>query len=228
VSAGVRGDAAAHPAVRVGMSYLLICEACGSWTYFPRSTPSLAARGTSGAASGFSTSAAPRAPSSKLPPEWSPSESTCRHGLSMWRANRESRRTRHPSSWPQAAGSFLRAVRSRLRPRGVLYVETPNDGSFTYRVGRILSVVMRRARTGLLERLFPPQHAHYFTPESLKDLARRCGFEIAAAGTRALAAADLSVSPAAVVPIQALQFLDRLSGREVLIWPVLRKDGSLA
>jgi SAM-dependent methyltransferase len=121
--------------------------------------------------------------------------------------------------------AFLREAGSRMLAGGMLYLETPNIQSSVYGLGRILSALMRGADSALLERLFPPQHVHYFTPNSLRGLAYRCGFEVAAAGTRVLPAADLQVSAAAMVPIQLLQALDRLFQREILVWTVLRKQG---
>jgi SAM-dependent methyltransferase len=118
--------------------------------------------------------------------------------------------------------AFLQALKARLRPGGVVYVETPNIRSAVFAFGRLLAL-LTRGRLGLLERLFPPQHIQLFTERSLRGLAERAGFEIVRLGTRVLPASDISASPAALLPIGALQLCDRVLGSEILLWTVLRR-----
>jgi 2-polyprenyl-3-methyl-5-hydroxy-6-metoxy-1,4-benzoquinol methylase len=119
--------------------------------------------------------------------------------------------------------SFLRAVRPRVRPGGVVYVETPNILSTVYQFGRRLAQATRGRPASLLERLFPPQHVQYFTPDSLRGLAGRAGFEVLALGARVLPASAIAASLPALAAIGALQLCDRMRGTEILIWTVLRR-----
>ena len=69
-------------------------------------------------------------------------------------------------------------MRSRLGPGGVLYVETPNIRSAVYTLGRVLSHVNQSSASGMIQRLFPPQHVQYFTTHSLSRLAKDSGLEV--------------------------------------------------
>jgi 2-polyprenyl-3-methyl-5-hydroxy-6-metoxy-1,4-benzoquinol methylase len=118
---------------------------------------------------------------------------------------------------------FLGEVRKRLRPNGVLYLETPNIDSMVYRAGQVLSGFTGGHPRKLLERLFPPQHLQYFNPGSLRRLAQSVGFEIIHLSTRVLPGSDISVSAPARGAIGLLQAADRLCGREILICAGLRR-----
>jgi SAM-dependent methyltransferase len=65
----------------------------------------------------------------------------------------------HPSAW-------LREVRRRLEPEGILHLQVPNYGSLSRRVSGV-------AWAGVVF----PQHAYYYTPATLANLLRREGFE---------------------------------------------------
>jgi 2-polyprenyl-3-methyl-5-hydroxy-6-metoxy-1,4-benzoquinol methylase len=119
-------------------------------------------------------------------------------------------------------GRFLVEVRKRLAPNGVLYLETPNIHSMVYRTGQLLSGLTGGRPRKLLERLFPPQHVQYFTPNSLRRLAQSAGFEIIHLSTRVLPASDIAVSAPTHAAIGLLQAADRLFGREILICAGLR------
>jgi SAM-dependent methyltransferase len=119
--------------------------------------------------------------------------------------------------------AFLREARGRLRPGGLIYVETPNIRSAVYRFGRMLGGLTGGRPAGLLERLFPPQHIQYFTPNSFGDMATRSGLEVVTLSTRVLPRSHISVSPAALAPIALLQGLDRLLRTEILVCAVLRR-----
>jgi len=120
-------------------------------------------------------------------------------------------------------GAFLQQVRERLRPGGVLYLETPNIRSAVYRFGRWLSSATGGRPAQLFERLYPPQHIQYFTPESLRVLAHNAGFDVVRLGTRVLPSADIAAGWAARIPISALQAFDTIFKSEILIWTVLRR-----
>jgi 2-polyprenyl-3-methyl-5-hydroxy-6-metoxy-1,4-benzoquinol methylase len=119
--------------------------------------------------------------------------------------------------------AFLLEVHRRLRPGGVAYLETPNINSAVYRVGLSIGK-LTGGRTGhLMERLFPPQHIQYFTPESLGDRARHAGFEAVSLFSRPLPIAHISASLGALAPIEFLQGFDRILGTGILICSVLRR-----
>ena len=118
---------------------------------------------------------------------------------------------------------FLRQTRRRLHPGGVLYLETPNIRSMVYRFGKILSGLTAGRPVALFERLFPPQHIQYFTPEGLQQLAERAGFEVVQLDTRVLRASDIAASLAALVPIELLQACDRLLRTGILVFAILRR-----
>ncbi|MBS1858866.1 MAG: class I SAM-dependent methyltransferase [Acidobacteria bacterium] len=121
--------------------------------------------------------------------------------------------------------AFLRAVWSRLRPGGVLYLETPNICSAVFRFGRLLSLLTAGRPASLLERLFPPQHIQLFTPGSLRALAGRSEFEVLDLRPRILPSPDIAASAAARLAIGTLQLFDRLQGTQILICAVLRRPG---
>ena|ERR1700736_1638686 len=118
---------------------------------------------------------------------------------------------------------FLQEIWKRLRPGGLLYVETPNIHSAVYRFGRTLSKVTGGRPSGLFERLFPPQHIQYFTERSFERLALDTGYEVVSLGTRSLQGADIAASFFAVASVEALQILDRLKGNGILMCAVLRR-----
>ena len=120
-------------------------------------------------------------------------------------------------------GAFLRQVRSRLAPDGLLYVETPNIRSAVYALGRVLSQLIDGAGSGMIQRLFPPQHVQYFTKDSLSRLAIESGLEVVRADTRILPLSDIAASVATRWVVGILQVLDRVLRREILVWAVLRR-----
>jgi hypothetical protein len=74
-----------------------------------------------------------------------------------------------------------------------------------------------------MERLFPPHHIQYFTPQSLRSLSEHAGFEVAALRARVLPVSDVAASALALAAIAALQMCDRLLGREILLCITLRR-----
>jgi 2-polyprenyl-3-methyl-5-hydroxy-6-metoxy-1,4-benzoquinol methylase len=118
-------------------------------------------------------------------------------------------------------GAFLRQVRSRLAPGGVLYLETPNIRSAVYALGRASSRVM--AGSAMIQRLFPPQHVQYFTPPSLNWLSKEAGLEVVRTDTRVLPLSDIAASMTTRWAVGILQVLDRILRREILVWAILRR-----
>lgn len=121
---------------------------------------------------------------------------------------------------------FLREIRERLRPGGLVYLETPNIQSAVYRIGGGLGRLTGRRPTAILERLFPPQHVQYFTVTSLAGLARAVGLEVVRIGTRVLPWRDVAASLPVRAAISAIQLLDRWTGAWILIWATLRRPAS--
>jgi 2-polyprenyl-3-methyl-5-hydroxy-6-metoxy-1,4-benzoquinol methylase len=120
-------------------------------------------------------------------------------------------------------GTFLKQIRSRLAPDGILYLETPNIRSAVYALGRALSHVIASSRSGMIQRLFPPQHVQYFTTHSLRRIASEAGLEVVRLDTRILPLSDIAASLTTRVAVGLIQVLDRILRREILIWAVLRR-----
>ena len=118
---------------------------------------------------------------------------------------------------------FLREIFRRLEPGGAVYIETPNIASAVYSAARVLSFVIRGRESALMERVFPAQHAQYFTEASLAGLGRRCGFEVAWVGTRVLPWPDIVASAGVRAGMAVLQTLDRLARNCILICAVMRR-----
>jgi len=119
---------------------------------------------------------------------------------------------------------FLHAVYDRLRPGGVVYLETPNIASIVYRAGRVLCRLTGARPQGMFERLFPRQHAQYFTRNALWALAERCGFEVVQIDTRLLPFRAVGTSLLVRAGVVGLQLLDVVThARRILICAVLRK-----
>ena len=121
---------------------------------------------------------------------------------------------------------FLRDIRNRLRPGGVVYLETPNIQSAVYRIGCALNRLTGGRPEELFERLFPPQHVQYFTASSLAGLARTAGFEVVRVHSRVLPWGDIAASIPVRLATSALQLLDRGRGARILIWAVLKRPVS--
>jgi 2-polyprenyl-3-methyl-5-hydroxy-6-metoxy-1,4-benzoquinol methylase len=118
---------------------------------------------------------------------------------------------------------FLIAVRERLAPGGVLFLETPNIRSAIYRIGRTLCKSLRGRPRWMFERLFPPQHIQYFNVHSLERLARKSGLQVAQIGTRVLPWPDISASIIVRGGVLFVQLADLATQDRKLIWAVLRK-----
>lgn len=124
-------------------------------------------------------------------------------------------------------GTFLQAVQHRLRPGGHFYLETPNIDSMVYGLGAVLCRLTKGWPQDTFERLFPPQHVQYFNLNSLHKLVRRYGLEPVRMGLRVLPFRDLSTSLPIRLGLMAIQGLDVLLRRSILIYAVLRKGGGI-
>jgi 2-polyprenyl-3-methyl-5-hydroxy-6-metoxy-1,4-benzoquinol methylase len=125
--------------------------------------------------------------------------------------------------------AFLQEVYGRLRPSGVVYLETPNVASSVYRVGRVLCRMSHGHPRALFQRLFPVQHAQYFTKGSLRVLAQQCGFEVVKLDARCLPLSDIGTSLIIKVGVAGLQIVDRMTPSDcLLICALLRRPHSAA
>lgn len=122
---------------------------------------------------------------------------------------------------PDPAG-FLIEVGRRLRPGGVLYLETPNIHSQIYRIGRLLSHAPGGLARAIVERLFPPEHVQYFTRASLQRLAAAAGLEVVALDSRPIPFAEIATSALVRAGLRVLQALDTAAGTEIILCAVLR------
>lgn len=125
----------------------------------------------------------------------------------------------HVSSPPD----FLAEARRRLRPGGLLYFETPNLRSLVYQTGRALGTLTGARPRAMFQRLFPPQHAQYFTDRGMADLAERCGFEALRVEKAPLSAETLVASPMVRIAVRILQLADRVIGEPILLRGLLRR-----
>jgi hypothetical protein len=82
---------------------------------------------------------------------------------------------------------------------------------------------MDSSSSGVIQRLFPPQHVQYFTTHSLSRLAKDSGLEVVQVGTRVLPLSDIAASAATRCAVGLLQVFDRILRREILVWAVLRR-----
>jgi len=119
--------------------------------------------------------------------------------------------------------SFLGAIRERLLPGGVAYIETPNIESVVYGIGGTLGRVTRGRPRALFQRLFPDQHIQYFTRKGLSALVRASGLELLYLGTRILPGRDIAASLPIRLGMAAVQMTDRIRSTGILICAVLRR-----
>jgi len=118
---------------------------------------------------------------------------------------------------------FLRQVYERIVPGGFLYLQTPNFDSIIYQLGRQICNLTKGRPRASMERLFPAQHAQYFSRAGLAILAERSGFQVAHVEARVLPARDIVASSPVRAGLAALQVIDRVLRREILLCTVLRK-----
>lgn len=114
------------------------------------------------------------------------------------------------------------ATRQRLKAGGLFYFETPNIDSAVYRIGALMCQWLRGHPKALYERLFPPQHVHYFNRISLEALMHRCGFEKVVLASRPLPWQEISTSFAVRSALAPLQSYDRLLDRGIILYGLFR------
>jgi 2-polyprenyl-3-methyl-5-hydroxy-6-metoxy-1,4-benzoquinol methylase len=118
---------------------------------------------------------------------------------------------------------FFTAMRERLRPGGVAYVETPNVDSLVYRVGRMLCGPTGAHPAAFFRRLFPQEHIQYYSAEGIDRVAKVCGLCVAGQGSRKLPAGEIAAGAITRLGVSLLQSGDSLSGKRLLRWAVLQR-----
>jgi 2-polyprenyl-3-methyl-5-hydroxy-6-metoxy-1,4-benzoquinol methylase len=73
--------------------------------------------------------------------------------------------------------AFLARAHALLAPGGVLYVAVPNHRSLVFLAADVLGKLPAMAT--YVDRLYVPNHYHYFTPATLTGLVREVGFDVA-------------------------------------------------
>jgi dolichol-phosphate mannosyltransferase len=116
---------------------------------------------------------------------------------------------------------LLVAVRSRLRPKGLVYLETPNIESVIYVVGRMISNLTGGRPALLWERLFLPEHVQYLSRIGLEAAAQAAGFRVVALTRRCLSTADINSFRVVTAGVMALQAADRVLRRQILHCAIL-------
>ncbi len=107
-----------------------------------------------------------------------------------------------------------------------MYLETPNISSAVYQVGRLLFRLTGGRPRGAFHRLFPSQHAHYFTRDSFRALTQACGFEIVRLDTRPLPFREIGTTLPVRLGVAGLQVSDMIArSNQILICALLRKPG---
>ncbi len=127
---------------------------------------------------------------------------------------------------PDPSG-LLNEIRRRLARGGLVYVETPNWRSAVYAVGSLAARVSGSRPQPVFERLFPPEHVQYFTPEGLRALVTRVEFRPVALFAQPLRREALAAGPVVAASTGAVQIADRLTGREILLSALLEPTESL-
>lgn len=110
------------------------------------------------------------------------------------------------------------AIRQRLKAGGLFYFETPNLASTVYGVGAMGARLFGGRPHAVYERLFPPQHVHYFNESSLHALLSACGFRSLHYGKRSLPLDEISASLPVKAGLAPLQFWDRLTSRGIILY----------
>lgn len=118
-------------------------------------------------------------------------------------------------------GVLLEGIRGRLADGGLVYLETPNWRSAVYAVGSVAARMFGSRPRPAFDRLFPPEHVQYFTPEGLRAIATGSGFRLVASFAQPLRREALAAGPLVAAGTGAIQVADRLTGREILLSALL-------
>jgi SAM-dependent methyltransferase len=123
-------------------------------------------------------------------------------------------------------GELLHEIRRRLAPGGLVYLETPNWRSAVYAFGAFAAGASGSRPRAAFDRLFPPEHVQYFTQAGLHALVTRTGFRPVAVFAQPLRREALAAGPVVAAGTGAVQIVDRLTGREILLSALLESTES--
>jgi SAM-dependent methyltransferase len=121
--------------------------------------------------------------------------------------------------------NLLADVASRLASDGLVYLETPNWTSAVYRIGERLAVGTGGRPRAVFERLFPPEHVQYFTPDGIRALVARTPLRPLHVATRRLSFAAVAGGPFVRAATALGQLPDRGRDRRILICALLSHRG---
>lgn len=122
---------------------------------------------------------------------------------------------------------LLAEVRRRLAPGGLVYLETPNWRSAVYAVGSVAARALRSHPRLVFDRLFPPEHVQYFTPEGLGALVSRAGFRPVALFAQPLRREALAAGTLVAAGVGGIQIVDRFTGGQILLSALLEPTAPL-
>jgi SAM-dependent methyltransferase len=108
--------------------------------------------------------------------------------------------------------AFLARALSLLAPGGMLYVGVPNHRSLVFLTADGLGLLPGTA--GLIDRLYVPNHYHYFSPSTLTTLVNEVGFEVAVLERENPYLGRYSISPLLRFGLVTLLATSKLMGLE--------------
>jgi len=122
----------------------------------------------------------------------------------------------------------LRQCGERLNAGGYCYIETPNLDSIVYRGGLALCRMSGGRPASVFRRLFPPEHMVHFCPASLLRAAELGGLDVSMRMPRSIPGGELALPMWQAAALNVLQYLDRVSGRGLLLCALLRRQDTVA
>jgi 2-polyprenyl-3-methyl-5-hydroxy-6-metoxy-1,4-benzoquinol methylase len=105
--------------------------------------------------------------------------------------------------------SDVKEVFRILKPGGVFFVLTPNDGALLRRISRMIYRLSFHSFDEPMRRLYYPDHLSYFTAQSLSDLLRRVGFELVSLESVNQELSRLELSTLEKLAVKAIHQADR-------------------
>lgn len=121
--------------------------------------------------------------------------------------------------------SFFQGLSRLLQPGGIAYVESPNQLSAVYSVGRVLCGLTGARPREVFERLFPSEHIQYFSPAGLTKISDSFGLKVIQEGSKSMPASEIAVGTLIRAGLAVLQGLDHLYGHKILTWALLQRSG---
>lgn len=123
-------------------------------------------------------------------------------------------------------GRLLRALASRLKPGGTLFIQTIHEDSLLPRLGRLsYRLSGGRFRAGI-RRTHDAHHLVFFSTRGLQRLAADCGLQVGDRWFGRLALARMDGNPLLTWPAAALMAVENLCGNGLFVNLILRPAGS--